>query len=52
MPLTLKEVNELYFSTALYVVFPDGTDAMIQDNDYTLEDCKRFISQGAEIFID
>lgn len=52
MPLTLKDIDTLYYSTPLCVVFPDGTDAMIQDNDYTIEDCARFISQGAKIFCD
>ncbi len=52
-PLTLKEVKALYDITPLYVVFAhDGTDALIQENGYTLEDCKRFIARGDEIYID
>ncbi len=52
-PLTLKEVKALYGITPLYVVFAhDGTDALIQENGYTLEDCKRFIARGDEIYID
>ena len=52
-PLTFKEIKALYNTTPLYVIFAhDGTDAMIQDNGYTLEDCKRFLARGDEIYID
>ena len=51
--LTFKEIKALYNTTPLYVIFAhDGTDAMIQDNGYTLEDCKRFLARGDEIYID
>ena len=51
--LTFKEIKALYDTTPLYVIFAhDGTDAMIQDNGYTLEDCKRFLDRGDEIYID
>lgn len=52
-PLTFKEVKALYSTTSLYVIFAhDGSDAMIQDNGYTLEDCRSFIARGDEIYID
>lgn len=52
-PLTLKEIKALYNTTPLYFVFAhDGSDAMIQNNGYTFEDCKRFLARGDEIYID
>ena len=52
-PLTFKEVKNLFDYVPLYVIFcHDGSDAMIQDNGYSLDDCRRFIARGDEIYID
>ena len=51
--LTYEEVEKLYDTTPLFVIFShDNSTAMIQDNGYTLEDCKRFIERGDVIYID
>ncbi|MGN0415344.1 MAG: hypothetical protein ACI4FX_07620 [Agathobacter sp.] len=50
--LTRKEILEGYNVRAMYFVRPDGTDAMVADNGYSLDDCLRLYDEGCNFYFD
>ena len=48
--LTKKELTEGYNVRAMYFVRPDGTDAMVADNDHSLEECLRLYDEGYNFY--
>lgn len=50
--LTKKQIRENYDSRAMFFVRPDGTDAMVADNGYSLEDCLRLYDEGNSFYFD
>lgn len=50
--LTKKEIVEGYGVRSMYFVRPDGTDAMVADNGYSLEDCLRLYDEGNSFYFD
>ena len=50
-PLTKDEIKNLWDSTSLYVDFGDS-DAMCQDNGYTLDQTLDFVDQGYNVYVD
>lgn len=50
--LTKKELTEGYNVRAMYFVRPDGTDTMVADNWYSLEDCLRLYDEGNSFYFD
>ena len=50
-PLSEAQVKDLWDTTAMYVDFGDS-DAMLQDNGYTLDQALEFLRQGYSIYVD
>lgn len=51
-PLTKKEIQIIYDIMPLYFVREDGSDAMAQDNGYTLDECLELCETGCEFYLD
>lgn len=51
-PLKQDEIEELWDSRAMYIVWDDGSDSLLQENGYTLEEALDYASQGYEIYLD
>lgn len=52
-PLTEAQVKELWDTTAMYVDFGSRNgDALLQENDYTLDQALEFLRQGYPIYVD
>ena len=50
-PLTKEEVKKLWDKKALFIDFGDS-DAMCQDNGYTLDQTLKYMDQGYKVYID
>jgi hypothetical protein len=50
--LTQKEIEELWNSRAMYIVWDDGSDSLLQENGYTLDEALSYAAQGYEIYLD
>lgn len=50
--LSIEDVISLWDSTPLCVEYSDGSDAMLQDNGYTLDDAVGFALNGCQFFED
>lgn len=50
-PLTKDEVKDLWDKKSLFIDFGDS-DAMCQDNGYTLEQVLEYMDQGYEVYVD
>ena len=48
----LEAVIRDWDKRAICVEFSDGSDALLQENGYTLEDCIQFVKEGCQFFYD
>lgn len=48
-PLTPKQIKDLWDKEPLFMIFEDGSDAMCQENDYTLDDV---LGMAADVYRD
>lgn len=50
--LSKDDIIAMFDTRAMYFVREDGTDAMVGDNGYTLEDCLKLYEQGCSFYLD
>lgn len=50
--IPIEEVVRNFNERAIYVIFGDGSDALLQDNGYTIEDAKKFAKEGCTFYYD
>lgn len=51
-PLSKHEIVSLYNTEPMYFTRPDGSDAMVQDNHYSIEDCIKLYEEGCNFYLD
>ncbi len=46
------EVAERWETTPLYIIWPDGSDSLCQENGYSLDFILRAMDNGCEVLVD